>query len=135
MLEKCDNSLTDLFCYTAVLGFVVMVVFDSQQVSIRKHQAHVHIVGVALVTVGDAMLHAFVAFTILSSTLNVNETGPRPGLGNLQVLLATLVLKTLVGNNYLRPPASCNRGTAVKVKAPLEEGCCGWVGPTTESPG
>ena len=25
--------------------------------------------------------------------------------------------------------------TGVKVKVPLEEGCCGWVGPRTVSPG
>lgn len=67
VLRKFDNYLSDIFCYMSVLGWVVVVLFDSQRVSEHPSQGHIHIVGVAMLTVGDAMLHAF---TILASQMN-----------------------------------------------------------------
>ena len=40
-----------------------------------------------------------------------------------------------VGRILLGRAGPVELATEVKVKAPLEEGCCGWVGPRTESPG
>lgn len=70
VLRQCDHFLSDIFCYIAVLGWMVVVLFDSQPMSGHPHQGHIHITGVVLLTIGDAMLHAF---TIVSSQQNSTD--------------------------------------------------------------
>lgn len=90
VIGECDHILSDMFCYIGVLGFAVVVLFDSQQVStVRSHQEHVHVIGVVLLTVADGMLHAL---TILSCKLNTGMTTP----GQLYVGLETVYIVTLV---------------------------------------
>lgn len=81
VLRECDYLLIDVLCYIAVLGWIVVLLFDSQPVSGHLHQGHIHIVGVAMIALGDAMLHAFVIMSIHIERL----VQPRNGYVALQV--------------------------------------------------
>ena len=65
----------DLLCYSAVLGFLIVMLFDSHAVSGQKYSSKVHVSGVVILTVCVLLMHiqCWLSLTAFCSTNKVQD--------------------------------------------------------------
>lgn len=76
LLGTHNRTMCDAFAYIAVLGWVAIMLFDSQRVSDRESREHVHALGVVLLSIGLFALHYI---SIFSSSKNRQMAGAANG--------------------------------------------------------